>query len=44
MAGLEPFASDPALHAPVRIGGVAVATALLLCALLPFADRRGIER
>jgi energy-coupling factor transport system permease protein len=44
IAGLEPFSSDPALHAPVSVGGLAVAGGLLVCALLPFADRRGIER
>lgn len=44
LAGLEPFSSDPALHAPVSAGGLAVAAGLLVCALLPFADRRGIER
>ena len=44
VAGLVPFSSDPALHAPVRGGGLAVAIGLLVCALLPFADRRGIER
>jgi energy-coupling factor transport system permease protein len=44
VAGLERFSSDPALHAPVSAGGLAVAVALLGCALLPFADRRGIER
>lgn len=43
VAGLVPFSSDPALHAPVLAGGVAVAAGLLVCALLPFADRRGIE-
>jgi energy-coupling factor transport system permease protein len=43
LAGLEPFSSDPALHAPVRAGGLAVAAGLLVCALLPFTDRRGIE-
>jgi energy-coupling factor transport system permease protein len=43
IAGLVPFASDPALHAPVGAGGLAVAAGLLVCALLPFADRRGIE-
>ena len=41
---LLPFQSDPSLHAPVGIGGAAVAAALVMCALLPFADRRGIER
>ncbi|MGN6869640.1 MAG: energy-coupling factor transporter transmembrane component T, partial [Solirubrobacteraceae bacterium] len=44
LAGLERFSSDPALHVPVTAGGVAVAAGLLVCALLPFADRRGIER
>jgi energy-coupling factor transport system permease protein len=44
IGGLVPFTSDPALHAPVRPGGLAVAAGLLICALLPFADRRGIER
>lgn len=44
VAGLERFSSDPALHAPVSPGGLAVAAGLLVCALLPFADRRGVER
>jgi energy-coupling factor transport system permease protein len=44
VAGLETFSSDPALHVPVSAGGLAVAVGLLVCALLPFADRRGIER
>ncbi len=44
VAGLEPFSSDPALHAPLRAEGLAAAAGLLGCALLPFADRRGIER
>jgi hypothetical protein len=44
LAGLETFSSDPALRAPVSAGGLAVAVGLLVCALLPFADRRGIER
>jgi energy-coupling factor transport system permease protein len=43
-AGLAPFQAYPSLHAPVGIPGAAVAAALLACALLPFADRRGIER
>jgi hypothetical protein len=29
---------------PVGVSTVGVALALLACALLPFADRRGIER
>lgn len=43
-AGLAQFQAYPSLHAPVGVGGGAVAVALLACALLPFADRRGIER
>ena len=34
----------PALHAPIGAGGLAVAVGLVACALLPFADRRGIGR
>jgi energy-coupling factor transport system permease protein len=44
VAGLERFSADPALHAPVSAGGLAVAAGIVACALLPFADRRGIER
>jgi energy-coupling factor transport system permease protein len=44
LAGLETFSSDPVLRGPVSAGGLAVAFGLLVCALLPFADRRGIER
>jgi energy-coupling factor transport system permease protein len=44
ISGLERFSSDPALHAPLSAGGLAVAAAIVACALLPFADRRGIER
>ncbi len=44
VADLAPFAAYPTLRAPLPAGEVAVAAALLACALLPFADRRGIER
>jgi energy-coupling factor transport system permease protein len=44
LAGLEPFAAYPALRAPLPLGEIALAAALVGCALLPFADRRGIER
>jgi energy-coupling factor transport system permease protein len=44
IAGLAPFSAYPSLHAPVGAGTVTVSVALLLCALLPFADRMGIER
>jgi energy-coupling factor transport system permease protein len=44
VADLAPFAAYPSLRAPVAAGEVGVACALLVSALLPFADRRGIER
>ncbi len=44
VAGLARFESDPALHVPVGMAGVAVAVGLVVLALMPFADRRGIER
>jgi energy-coupling factor transport system permease protein len=40
----EPFEAYPRTLAPVDAGVVALALALLACALLPFADRRGIGR
>jgi energy-coupling factor transport system permease protein len=43
-AGLVRFDSHPALRAPVGVGGAAIAVGFLVCALLPFVDRRGIER
>jgi energy-coupling factor transport system permease protein len=42
LAGWLRFESDPALRAPLGAGGLAVALGLVVCALLPFADRRGI--
>ena len=42
--GLAPFQAYPSLREPVNAGTLACAGALLLAALLPFADRRGIER
>ena len=42
--GLAPFRAYPSLHAPSDLSSVAIAAALLMVALLPFADRRGIER
>ncbi len=42
VGGIAPFAAYPAWHAPVGSGEVGVAVAILACALLPFADRRGI--
>jgi energy-coupling factor transport system permease protein len=41
-AGLVPFSADPSLHAPADLGVAAVAAGLVLVALLPFADRRGL--
>jgi energy-coupling factor transport system permease protein len=43
VAGWVPFESDPALHVPVGAGCLAVAIGIVVCALLPFADRRGIK-
>jgi energy-coupling factor transport system permease protein len=40
----EPFAAYPRTVAPVDGGVLALALALVACALLPFADRRGIGR
>jgi energy-coupling factor transport system permease protein len=42
--GLAPFRAYPALQAPLPAGEWAIAAALVMCALLPFAERRGIER
>jgi energy-coupling factor transport system permease protein len=42
VAGWLRFESDPALHAPIGVPGLVVVAGLLVCALLPFADRRGI--
>jgi energy-coupling factor transport system permease protein len=44
VADLAPFRVYPSLHAPVAVGQAALAIGLIACALLPFADRRGIER
>jgi energy-coupling factor transport system permease protein len=41
---LAPFRAYPSLNAPVTAATLALASALLLAALLPFADRRGVER
>jgi len=37
-------AAYPSLRSPAGAGVLAVSAALVLCALAPFADRRGIER
>lgn len=40
---LAPLQAYPSLHAPVGPGSLSIAAALLAVALLPFADRRGID-
>ena len=44
VADLAPFQAYPAMRAPAGASVLAVAGAILVCALLPFADRRGIGR
>lgn len=44
VAGVAGFDAYPVLHASVRAAEVALAAAVLVCALLPFVDRRGIGR
>jgi energy-coupling factor transport system permease protein len=44
IADLAPFSAYPALHAQPAPRELGLAVALLACVLLPFADRRGIER
>jgi energy-coupling factor transport system permease protein len=41
--GLAPFHAYPSLQAPLPGSEAALTIALLVCALLPFAERRGIE-
>jgi energy-coupling factor transport system permease protein len=43
-AGAEPFSAYPAWHAPIPAKELALAGLLLAAALVPFIDRRGIER
>jgi energy-coupling factor transport system permease protein len=43
-AALAPFHAYPALRGAVGLGEVLLAAGLIACALLPFADRRGVER
>ena len=42
-AGVASFEAYPALHAPVGAGELLLAGALIVVALAPFLDRRGIE-
>jgi energy-coupling factor transport system permease protein len=41
---LAPFSAYPALRVPAGTGVIGVSLAMLVCALLPFADRRGVAR
>jgi len=43
VAGLASFEAYPALHAPSGTGELLLAGALIVVALAPFLDRRGIE-
>jgi energy-coupling factor transport system permease protein len=43
VAGAVPFAAYPALRCPAGAGVLAVSAGLLVCALVPFADRRGVR-
>jgi hypothetical protein len=44
VADLAPFHAYPALHAPVTGSTTLTATVTLAAALLPFAERRGVQR
>ena len=44
LGGLAPFSAYPTLNLPTGAAAAAVSAALIVCALLPFADRRGITR
>lgn len=44
VSGAAAFRAYPSLHAPVRVGTVALAAALVMAAVAPFLDRRGIAR
>jgi energy-coupling factor transport system permease protein len=44
VAGLAPFAAYPVLKAPLSGGQAGISAGLVVGALLPFVDRRGIER
>jgi energy-coupling factor transport system permease protein len=43
VSGLAGFQAYPALHMAAGPGSLSLAAAVLVCALAPFADRRGIE-
>jgi energy-coupling factor transport system permease protein len=44
LLGWEPFEAYPRTLAPIDGGVLALAASLVACALLPFADRRGVGR
>ncbi|MEY2534739.1 MAG: energy-coupling factor transport system permease protein, partial [bacterium] len=44
LLGVAPFSAYPSLSAPLGAGEALLALAFPIVALLPFADRRGIER
>jgi hypothetical protein len=44
IGGVVTFAAYPALRSPAGAGVLAICAAIVLCALAPFADRRGIAR
>jgi hypothetical protein len=44
LAGAASFDAYPELHAPVSAGTIVLSVALVAAVLLPFADRRGIDR
>jgi energy-coupling factor transport system permease protein len=44
VGGLMPFAAYPSLRIGLGLSGVGACFALVICALAPFLDRRGIER
>jgi energy-coupling factor transport system permease protein len=44
LAGLASFRAYPLLHAPLSVGTLGLSLALVLVVLLPFCDRRGVER
>jgi energy-coupling factor transport system permease protein len=43
LAGFDPFAAYPRVHAPIEATLLLLTAVLPACLLLPFADRRGIE-
>jgi energy-coupling factor transport system permease protein len=44
LARLAPFDAYPEIHAPLTPGAILLAAGLVAAVLLPFADRRGVQR